>query len=141
MSLVVESGMSHRKMAADLGMNLWTLRDWVRKYHSEHQRSEPARVASLEEENRRLKRENAVLRQEREILKSGGVLREGAAMKYAFVAAHSSDSPVNVMCRVLNVRRSGFYACCAIPEQACSGGQSATSADQTSAQEEPQDLQ
>src|SRR5215207_2982890 len=42
--------------------------------------------------------------------KSGGVLREGAALKYASIEAHRSEYPVVLMCRVLEVSRSGFYA-------------------------------
>jgi transposase len=67
--LVLESGSTAVQVARDLGVNLWTLRDWVRKHRERSRMEEPARPESLEEENRRLKRELAILRQEREILK------------------------------------------------------------------------
>jgi transposase len=63
--LVIESGKSAGQVARDLGVNLWTLRDWVKKYRAD----EPPRRETLEEENRRLRRELAILKQEREILK------------------------------------------------------------------------
>jgi hypothetical protein len=40
---------------------------------------------SFEEENRRLPRENAGLREDREILKNRGVLCQGISMRYAFI--------------------------------------------------------
>ena len=67
--LVLESKSSLAKVAEDLGVNTWTLRGWVKKYREEARNLLPRRPETLEEENRRLKRELAVLRQERDILK------------------------------------------------------------------------
>jgi transposase len=71
------------QIARDLGINAETLRIWHKQAHglrdqpkavggggpAETVRSSRGVVASLEEENRRLKRENARLLEEREILK------------------------------------------------------------------------
>jgi transposase len=65
------------QIARDLGINPETLRIWHRDAHGLASEARPADtvraprgvVASLEEENRRLKRENARLLEEREILK------------------------------------------------------------------------
>ena len=64
------------QIARDLGINVETLRIWQRQAHGSTTESaaDPVRgprgvVASLEEENRKLKRENARLLEEREILK------------------------------------------------------------------------
>ena len=65
------------QIARDLGINAETLRIWHQRAHGLKRQPEPAEavrasrgvVASLEEENRRLKRENARLLEEREILK------------------------------------------------------------------------
>jgi transposase len=65
------------QIARDLGINAETLRIWHQRAHGLKPQPEPAEtvrasrgvVASLEEENRRLKRENARLLEEREILK------------------------------------------------------------------------
>ncbi|MCA1837453.1 MAG: IS3 family transposase [Gemmatimonadaceae bacterium] len=66
---------------------------------------------STEQELKRLRRENERLRQERDFLKkSGGVLREGVAVKYAFIARQRGDHPVRLMCRWLDVSPAGFYA-------------------------------
>ncbi len=67
--LVLESKSSIPQIARDLGVSVWTLRDWVKKHQAKAGVSSPQRPETLEEENRRLKRELAVLRQEREILK------------------------------------------------------------------------
>jgi transposase InsO family protein len=42
--------------------------------------------------------------------KSGGVLREGVAVKYACIDQHRHEFEVRLMCRVLSVSRAGFYA-------------------------------
>lgn len=67
--LALESEKSAREIARDLGVSHWTLRDWVKQYRENMHRSEPKSPETLEEENRRLRRELALLRQEREILK------------------------------------------------------------------------
>ena len=66
--LVVEGGVSLDQAARDLGINKWTLRRWVLKLESES----GARVRStqtVEQENIAPKRENATLKQERDLLK------------------------------------------------------------------------
>jgi transposase InsO family protein len=42
-------------------------------------------------------------------------------LRYAFVAAHKDEFPIVVMCRVLQVSRSGYYAWVERPESARSG--------------------
>src|SRR2546429_5602108 len=46
----------------------------------------------------------------RDFKKSGGILCKGAAVKFRFVRHHRKRWPVEVMCRVLKVSRSGYYA-------------------------------
>jgi len=67
--LVSDSNSSVAQIASDLGMNVWTLRDWVQKHREKAIGSDGRRPETLEEENRRLKRELCVLRQERDLLK------------------------------------------------------------------------
>jgi transposase len=56
------------QVARDLGVNIWTLKDWVESYRQGHgERS--FRTETLEEENSRLRKENERLKQERDILK------------------------------------------------------------------------
>ncbi len=67
--LALETRSSIAQVARDLGVSVWTLRGWVKKYREKSRVAQPRRAETLEEENRRLKRELAVLRQERDILK------------------------------------------------------------------------
>jgi transposase len=59
---------SLKELAAELGVHVATLRNWRRVAPLEKQAA-PGRVLSLEEQVRRLKRENERLREERDILK------------------------------------------------------------------------
>jgi len=67
--LVLESKSSLVHVAKDLGVSTWTLRGWVKKQRERTGLGDPQRSETLEEENRRLKRELGVLRQERDLLK------------------------------------------------------------------------
>lgn len=67
--LVLESKSSLAQIAKDLGVSAWTLRGWVKKYRERSRVNQPRRAETVAEENRRLKRELSVLRQERDILK------------------------------------------------------------------------
>ena len=67
--LVLTSGRSQRAIADDLGVNRSTLARWM----AEHQDTQPSSATPPNEdvmdELKRLRRENEVLRQERDILK------------------------------------------------------------------------
>jgi transposase len=68
--LAQTSGRSRREIASDLGIGLSTLRNWIDR-RRERQMDEPPsdRQEDMAAELKRLRRENEVLRQEREILK------------------------------------------------------------------------
>lgn len=68
--LAAESEQTVSQTAKDLGINGNTLHTWIKKYASKPplNAKQPA-TDSLYEENKRLKKENALLRQERDILK------------------------------------------------------------------------
>ena len=68
--LAQTSGRSRREVASDLGIGLSTLRNWIDR-RRERQMDEPPsdRQEDMAAELKRLRRENEVLRQEREILK------------------------------------------------------------------------
>lgn len=71
--LVQEEGLSNAQVGSDLGVDRSVIRTWVKKAESGELEATPhsTRQAgpSMEEELRRLRRENAILREERDILK------------------------------------------------------------------------
>jgi transposase len=67
--LVRSGGKLIREVADDLGVSEQTLRNWVRQGDLDDGRRTDGLTTSEQEELRRLRRENRVLRQEREILK------------------------------------------------------------------------
>jgi transposase len=67
--LALESEEGRSKVARDLGVSVWTLREWIRKHEEKFGRRGPEKAETLEEENKRLRRENERLKMERDILK------------------------------------------------------------------------
>ena len=68
--LAQTSGRSRREVAADLGSGLSTLRNWIDGRRDREREAPPIdRHEDMAAELKRLRRENEVLRQEREILK------------------------------------------------------------------------
>ena len=68
--LAQTSGRSRREVAADLGIGLSTLRNWIdRRRDRQMDEPPPDRQEDMAAELKRLRRENEVLRQERDILK------------------------------------------------------------------------
>lgn len=67
--LVIDDGISQAQVARNLGINGWTLRDWVRAKRKSRPNAGVVRYETLEEENRRLRRELSIAQQELEILK------------------------------------------------------------------------
>ncbi|MGH7535451.1 MAG: IS3 family transposase [Gemmatimonadales bacterium] len=103
-------GGSVAQVGRELGVRAELLRRWVREGERDPGLGAGAGLVP-EAEVRRLQRENAVLRQERDFFKkSGGVLRERVAVRYACIARHRGEFPVRLMCRVLAVSAAGFYA-------------------------------
>jgi hypothetical protein len=70
-------------------------------------------VAELEAGVSRSRRELAVERMEKDALKGHRVLRSGVAVQYAQLKTTRLDDPLELLCWVFGVLRSGFYACLA----------------------------
>lgn len=60
---------SKARIARELGININSLDGWIRKYRQSLGEIDPRKAESLEDEVKRLRKENDLLRQERDILK------------------------------------------------------------------------
>jgi transposase len=67
--LVRTSGKSQRQIADDLGMTSETLRLWLKQADRDAGKRQDGLTSDEQEELRRLRRENRILREEREILR------------------------------------------------------------------------
>ncbi len=67
--LVTEGGMSRAQVARDMGIDVQTLRKWLRQVAADNERAFPGHGHARDDEMIRLRRENEQLRQERDILK------------------------------------------------------------------------
>ncbi len=76
--LILNNNKSVKEISVDLGIHEKTLYSWIRAYKIKHNipietrttyKSNPSISESLEEENKRLRKELSLVKQEREILK------------------------------------------------------------------------
>ena len=67
--IALTSGLPRERVASDLGIGKSTLNNWVSHYRPSELVAAPQ--ADLARENERLRLENRVLREEREVLKNG----------------------------------------------------------------------
>jgi putative transposase len=107
---VARSGRSLSSLAKELGVTDTSIRNWLRQADLDEGRRQDGLTSDEKAELAQLRRENRVLREERDILKSSGLLREGERVKFAFIAAERASFPTAFMCRHLGVSKSGFYA-------------------------------
>jgi transposase len=68
-TLAVESGQPIAQTARDLGVNENTFHTWIGKYHRAARQEQQVNAEHLYEELKRLRKENARLKEERDILK------------------------------------------------------------------------
>ncbi|MDT4957492.1 MAG: putative transposase [Pseudonocardiales bacterium] len=112
--MALASNDSRASVARRLGVNETTLRNWVANELAEQARqANPLSVSPSEfEELRRLRREVAELRVEKEILRKAAAYfaQDDPVCRFRFVADHRHAYGVKRLCRVLAVSRSGFYA-------------------------------
>ncbi|HEX5923658.1 MAG TPA: IS3 family transposase [Baekduia sp.] len=111
--LLRSSGRSVPQLAAELGVSPQSLRNWAGRSDVDDG-LKPGLKSDERDELRRLRREVKILAEEREILKkAGGLLRAGErdpVTSFRFVAAKKAEHSITIMCRVLEVSRSGYHA-------------------------------
>ncbi|MFJ5561767.1 IS3 family transposase [Streptomyces sp. NPDC093250] len=106
-----------RQVAADLGINPETLRNWVRAAGASRPRGRRAEVPAepptpLEAENAALRKKVRELEEEREILrKAAKYFGRGDALvnRFQFVADHQRRYGVKRLCTIVGIARSSFY--------------------------------
>ena len=116
--LIESSGKSVGAVCRELDLSETAVRRWVRQTGID-----AGEVRGLTTEERaelaRLRRENPVLREEREILKKAAAFfaKETTVSRYRFIAAEEASYPV-ALCRVLGVARCGLLRLAARPPSA-----------------------
>ncbi|HBQ4788769.1 TPA: IS3 family transposase [Escherichia coli] len=106
---VVDRGYSVASVATRLDITTHSLYAWIKKYGPDP--STNKEQSDAQAEIRRLQKELKRVTDERDILKkAGGVLRKAVRLRYAFIRDNTCCWPVRLLCRVLDVHPSGFYA-------------------------------
>ncbi|WP_094190777.1 IS3 family transposase [Shigella flexneri] len=106
---VVDRGYSVASVATRLDITTHSLYAWIKKYGPDS--STNKEQSDAQAEIRRLQKELKRVTDERDIFKkSRGVLRKAVLLRYAFIRDNSCCWPVRLLCRVLDVHPSGFYA-------------------------------
>ncbi|PHH04740.1 IS3 family transposase [Leclercia adecarboxylata] len=106
---VVDRGYSVASVATRLDITTHSLYAWIKKYGPDS--STHKEQSDAQSEIRRLQKELKRVTDERDIFKkSRGVLRKAVRLRYAFIRDNTCCWPVRLLCRVLDVHPSGFYA-------------------------------
>ncbi|RXY47545.1 IS3 family transposase [Klebsiella pneumoniae] len=106
---VVDRGYSVASVATRLDITTHSLYAWIKKYGPDS--STNKEQSDVQAEIRRLQKELKRVTDERDIFKkSRGVLRKAVRLRYAFIRDNTCCWPVRLLCRVLDVHPSGFYA-------------------------------
>ncbi|MDH0061572.1 IS3 family transposase [Leclercia adecarboxylata] len=106
---VVDRGYSVASVATRLDITTHSLYAWIKKYGPDS--STNKEQSDAQAEIRRLQKELKRVTDERDIFKkSRGVLRKTVRLRYAFIRDNARCWPVRLLCQVLDVHPSGFYA-------------------------------
>ncbi|WP_369879786.1 IS3 family transposase [Enterobacter cloacae complex sp. ECNIH14] len=105
---VVDRGYSVTSVATRLDITTHSLYAWIKKYGPDS--STNKEQSDAQAEIRRLQKELKRVTDERDNIKKSRVLRKAVRLRYAFIHDNSCCWPVRLLCRVLDVHPSGFYA-------------------------------
>ncbi|EIV1575954.1 IS3 family transposase [Salmonella enterica] len=106
---VVDRGYSVSSVATRLDITTHSLYAWIKKYGPDS--STNKEQSDAQAEILRLQKELKRVTDERDIFKkSRGILRKAVRLRYAFIRDNTHCWPVRLLCRVLDVHPSGFYA-------------------------------
>ncbi|HHI3485476.1 TPA: IS3 family transposase [Klebsiella quasipneumoniae] len=106
---VVDRGYSVASVTTRLDITTHSLYAWIKKYGPDS--STNKEQSDAQAEIRRLQKELKRVTDERDIFKkSRGVLRKAVRLRYAFIRDNTCCWPVRLLCRVLDVHPSDFYA-------------------------------
>ncbi|MCL7488872.1 MAG: IS3 family transposase [Desulfobulbaceae bacterium] len=110
--LITEQGYKITEAARNLGVDGNMLGRWKREIEGGGDDVSGLQGGTaMQAELNRLRKENKRLKMEREILKKGsGLLRERNELKYQFVDAEKKSYPIALICAVIRISRSGYYA-------------------------------
>ncbi|WP_242651712.1 IS3-like element ISCce3 family transposase [Ruminiclostridium cellulolyticum] len=117
--LVTEQGKSVSIVAKDIGIHENTLYKWIDQYKTHKENAFPGsgNLRPEDEELRKLKKRVADLEMENELpKKSNGNLRERPEIIYPIIHKYRFKFPVQKMCQILKISRSGYYAWIKRPE-------------------------
>ncbi|MBV5262407.1 IS3 family transposase, partial [Synechococcus moorigangaii CMS01] len=110
--IVQQSDKSITQIALEMGLTESALRKWVKTAQMEAEAATLPKPLTHDErqELQRLRRELKRVQMERDFLKkAGGLLCQGKQRRYELIEAEKEEFPVRMMCRILQVSRSGYY--------------------------------
>ena len=106
--IALTSGLPRRRVASDLGVGFSTLGKWVSEFRPVDISVAPQ--ADLAKENERLRHENRVLREEREILKKATVGSTGQCNMIYFMKHPEAHNGKNRSTRFIAATKAGTLA-------------------------------
>ncbi|MDA0684825.1 MAG: IS3 family transposase [Bacteroidetes bacterium] len=110
---LARSGRSLPELAREFEPTLQTIQNWVKQADLDDGLRQDGSTSCELDELRELRQENKRLKQERDILaKAGGLVCAGDRKHstYQMISVYQADYPISMMCRVLEVSTSGYYA-------------------------------
>ncbi|WP_409360022.1 IS3 family transposase [Aliiroseovarius crassostreae] len=107
--VALTSGLPRKQVAADFGVGFSTLSRWIQQDRRNPEK--PSAHSDLEREVAELRKENRMLREEREVPKKGHPVLCGAKqMRFAFIAKNAEMLPIERLCQIMDVSPRGYRA-------------------------------